>query len=512
MPLPLPLPPAEPMRLVRRAEIARGGMGSIELSRVEGGRLDGRYVAVKRLHPSVADDREFVSMFLDEAWITNALKHPNVASALAWGNDEDGMFLVVELVAGVPLSYLLKQAVAKAEPIAERTAAYLASNICAGLAAAHDLMGPDGTPMGLVHRDLTPGNVLVGFDGSVKIVDFGIAKAEERITRTRTGALKGKPAYMAPEQTRGEKVDARTDLFSFGVLLFELLAGERPWTAKGAFDLMLAAATAPAPDLARCRPGVTPMFAEIVGRCLAKKPDERYSHASEIQTRLDIWRATKGFEDDDAASLAAVVQRHAADKLAWFEAALTDSVAPARTPEDSAAQAVNTPSEAAERALANEGVRAPTGKHGTTPMAIFTSERASPEPLARTPAMGLSGTLIMDEGSFAPVTSATKPPTEMVAVAKGGAATTTGSQPTSSSSIGAGHQPEGLATMTEPPTLRRPDRSGRSAMTFLYVGAGALLLVALGAGAAWLVRAFLSPRPASPTSSATANPGGPFAR
>src|SRR5688500_7092093 len=228
----LPLPPAENMNLATLAELARGGMGSVELARGEGGPLAGHLFAVKRLHEQLAKDPSFVDMFLDEASLTVALNVKNVVKVAAWGNDEQGMFLAVELVQGVSLTRLLKEARQNGEAFAERTVVFIASEICAGLVAAHGLTGSDGALLGLVHRDLTPSNVLVSFDGEVKIVDFGIAKAEERVTQTQAGELKGKPGYMAPEQARGGKVDARTDLFSFGVLMFELLAGRRPWPSR----------------------------------------------------------------------------------------------------------------------------------------------------------------------------------------------------------------------------------------------------------------------------------------
>src|SRR5262249_41009183 len=157
------LPPAESMRLEALAEVARGGMGSVELARVLDGRLAGQILAVKRLHPNIAEDPEFVSMFLDEAWMTAALKHPNVAQAVAWGDDATGMFLAIELVKGVSVSRLLKEAQLNQEPFAERTVAYICSQICGALVSAHTLTAPDGTPLGLVHRDLTPANILVSF-------------------------------------------------------------------------------------------------------------------------------------------------------------------------------------------------------------------------------------------------------------------------------------------------------------------------------------------------------------
>lgn len=318
----VPLPPAEPMKLARLAEIARGGMGTVDLARVEEGRLAGQIVAVKRLHPNIASDPQFVSMFLDEAWLTAALHHVNVVAVAAWGDDERGMFLAIEFVQGVSLARLLKESRQNQEMFAERTVANLCSQICAGLTAAHGLRGADGAMLGLVHRDLTPGNVLVRFDGLVKIVDFGIAKAEERISHTRTGTLKGKPAYMAPEQARGGKVDQRADIFSFGVLMFELLAGKRPWRAKAAFDVMMEIAGDPPPKLSDLRPALNPEFIAIVEKCLAKKPEERFSSAAEIQARLDAWRAQKGFTSDDQRSLAAFVVRNSDAQIAWYEAAL----------------------------------------------------------------------------------------------------------------------------------------------------------------------------------------------
>ena len=318
----VPLPPAEAMKLSRLAEIARGGMGSVELARVEDGRLAGQIVAVKRLHPNIASDPQFVSMFLDEAWLTAALHHVNVVAVAAWGDDDRGMFLAIEFVQGVSLARLLKESKVNKEMFAERTVANLCSQICGGLTAAHGLRGVDGALLGLVHRDLTPGNVLVTFDGLVKIVDFGIAKAEERISHTRTGTLKGKPAYMAPEQARGGKVDARADIFSFGVLMFELLAGRRPWTSKAAFDVMMEIAGDPPPKLSELRPALNPEFIAIVEKCLEKKPDDRFSSAEEIQARLDAWRVQKGFTSDDPQSLAAFVVRNSDAQIAWYEAAL----------------------------------------------------------------------------------------------------------------------------------------------------------------------------------------------
>ncbi|MFO0554550.1 MAG: serine/threonine-protein kinase [Polyangiaceae bacterium] len=315
------LPPAEELTLVPLADIARGGMGMVQLCRIADGRLAGREVAVKRLNPGIELDPEFVNMFLDETWITATINSPHVVRVEAWGRDEIGMFLAVELVQGVSLSRLMKESRDREEPFAERTVANIASQVCAGLQAAHELRGENGAVLGLVHRDLTPGNVLVSFDGLVKIADFGIAKAEERLTSTRIGMMKGKPAYMAPEQARGGGIDGRADVFALGVVMFEMLTGKRPWTGANDLETLIAVSTQPAPKVEDSR-RVSPIFASLVDRCLQKNPDRRHASAREVREILDAWRAERGFDRDDQASLAAFVRRNTQQQQEWFAEAL----------------------------------------------------------------------------------------------------------------------------------------------------------------------------------------------
>ncbi|MBK8253321.1 MAG: protein kinase [Polyangiaceae bacterium] len=318
----VPLPPAETMKLTTLAEIASGGMGSVEMARVESGRLAGETLAIKRLHSSIANDPTFVDMFLDEAWLTAAMKSPHVMGVVAHGTDDRGMFLAVELIEGVPLSRLLKEARVKREIFSEQVVSCIATQICEGLIEAHGLQGTDGKVLGLVHRDLTPGNVLVSFDGLVKIVDFGIAKAEERITHTRTGTMKGKPAYMAPEQAKGSKnIDLRADIFSFGVMIFEFLAGRRPWIEKSAFDVIMAAALKPHPDINQLRPGISSVWGEIIDKCLAKKASDRWASAAEIRDRLIAWRKEQNFTKTDVEVLREFVLKCSQAQIEWFRRA-----------------------------------------------------------------------------------------------------------------------------------------------------------------------------------------------
>ncbi|NUP11517.1 MAG: serine/threonine protein kinase [Polyangiaceae bacterium] len=315
------LPPAEEIRLLPLADIARGGMGIVQLCRATDGRLSGRALAVKRLNPALEEEPEFVNMFLDETWITATINSPHVVRVEAWGRDAEGLFLAVELVEGVSLSRLIKESKEKQEPFAERTVAQIALQVCDGLIAAHELRGENGATLGLVHRDLTPGNVLVSFDGVVKIADFGIAKAEERLTSTRIGMMKGKPAYMAPEQARGGGIDARADLFALGVVIFELLAGRRPWLGNNDLETLVNVTTKEPPDLAEFRK-TSSIFTEIVTRCLRKNPNERFGSAAEVKDLLDAWRRERGFDRDDRESLAAFVRRNTQMQQAWFREAL----------------------------------------------------------------------------------------------------------------------------------------------------------------------------------------------
>ena len=315
------LPPEERIELVALADIARGGMGKVQLARVNGGRLANKFVAVKRLNHQHEKDQAYVDMFLDETWMTSAIRSPNVVGVEAWGHDQHGMYLAIELVQGVSLSRLIKEARAKSEPFAERTVACILTQVCAGLEVAHELRGETGEPLGLVHRDLTPGNILVGFDGIVKIADFGIAKSRSRLTETSAGVMKGKPAYMAPEQARGMEVDRRADLFSVGVILYELLAGKRPWAGDDDLEMLINVSTTEPIDLGEIRRAHA-VFLEISRRCLQKDRDKRFGSARELRERIDKWRMEKGFVADDLASLSQFVRRNTPQQIAWYERAL----------------------------------------------------------------------------------------------------------------------------------------------------------------------------------------------
>jgi len=323
--LPEPAPPALSFQYL--AEVAVGATTRVDLCRIRGPHREGELAAVKRLHPHLAEDPSVATEFLDEVWMTAALKHPNVVEVAGWGTDHEGTFLAVELVQGVSLARLMKTIIETGEAFPERLVVYIAAQICRGLAAAHGLRSPQGELLNLVHRDLTPGNVLVGFQGEVKIADFGLAKAKLRMTRTLTGTLKGEPTYMAPEQAQGATIDRRADLFSLGVMMFELFAGRHPWAAPTEFEMVRLIATTPPADLRELRPKIDKELVAIVTRCLEKDPAARFQSAEEILSRLEEWLHVHGYLQGSQEALARFVRRNAMRQMRWFERAVAGEFA-----------------------------------------------------------------------------------------------------------------------------------------------------------------------------------------
>jgi len=214
------------------AEIASGGMATVFLSRLSGVGGFQRFVAIKRLHPHLAGEKEFVEMFLDEARLAAGIHHPNVVPILEVGASPRGYYLVMEYIEGDTLARLLARATTSGNRLPIAIGLRVILDMLAGLHAAHELHDEKGEPVELVHRDVSPQNVLVGVDGISRITDFGVARASSRLTATRVGQLKGKIAYMAPEQAMGvPDVDRRADVFSAGIVLWEVLAARRLFKA-----------------------------------------------------------------------------------------------------------------------------------------------------------------------------------------------------------------------------------------------------------------------------------------
>ncbi len=275
-------------------EIASGGMAAVYLAhRLQHARI-GQAAAVKVIHPHLARDEDFVEMFLDEARIVSCISHPNVCRVLDFGNSDGTYYLAMDYVMGETLADVLTRL--SAAPEAEKVAVPLLSQIiaqaCEGLHAAHEARDAHGKPLNIVHRDISPQNIMVGYDGSVRILDFGVASASERLHSTRNGKIKGRLAYMAPEQMRGLPVDRRADLWSLGVVLWEGLAGKRLFKRDDEVQTIVAVTHEALPSLAAYERTVPLSLQRIVTRTLMRNRDSRYATARELGLALSQSAAT----------------------------------------------------------------------------------------------------------------------------------------------------------------------------------------------------------------------------
>lgn len=261
-------------------------MGYVELVFRREGRFL-RWCARKRLHEQYRTDPTFRSMFMDEARLAGLVRHPNAVGVLDVGVDDDGPFLIMDFVEGVSLSRLIADAVGDGRSIPMQVAVRICMDAAQGLHAAHEVRAEDGTVLRLVHRDVSPQNILIGFDGTVRVTDFGIAKALGNSSRTSAGVLKGNMGYLAPEQLRFEEPDRRSDFFSLGVTLYELLSGRRLYPNKTGFDGTRRILTEPPPDIGEVRNDVPPELCELLFEMLAKERDSRPATAAEIASRLE---------------------------------------------------------------------------------------------------------------------------------------------------------------------------------------------------------------------------------
>jgi len=259
-------------------EIASGGMATVHLARTETGPDAGRFVAIKRMHEHFAQDSDFASMFLDEATLCTRIRHENVVATIDVVQEEEELLLVLELVDGESLSKLVKQLSARKSRVPKHIASAIARDMLQGLHAAHEATNEAGEALMIVHRDVSPHNVIVGTDGVVKVLDFGVAKARGRVQQTQKGQLKGKLAYMSPEQARGKPVDRRSDVFSSGIVLWELLAGRRLFDGDNEGALLVAILSQQPKRLETIDPELAP-YAELVHKALEMDPDGRYATA-----------------------------------------------------------------------------------------------------------------------------------------------------------------------------------------------------------------------------------------
>jgi serine/threonine protein kinase len=281
--------------------IAAGGMASVWAARLRGAASFQKVVAIKTMLPELAVEPEYRAMFLDEARVASKLRHPNVCEAFDLGEEDGALFLAMEWIDGASLHRVLRGGEKVARPIAPALAARIVAGACAGLHAAHEAADDDGSPLAIVHRDVSPQNILVSIDGHVKVADFGIAKAHGKSHATQAGQAKGKLAYMAPEQLRGQAVDRRADVFALGCVLYEITTGKKPFDGEHDAQIMQAILQGAPVRPSELVPGYPLEVERIIARAMAKDPRQRFASAEGLRLALERW--TGSASDRDLATL-----------------------------------------------------------------------------------------------------------------------------------------------------------------------------------------------------------------
>ncbi|MFZ5469260.1 MAG: protein kinase domain-containing protein [Myxococcota bacterium] len=246
-----------------------------------------KFVALKQILPDVKADEQFVKMFLDEARLTATLTHSNIGQVFDLGEEDGELYLAMEFIAGQNLEQVLRRSAKQQREVPVGFACRVVRDACLGLHYAHTFVSPSGKPQPVVHRDVSPKNVMVTYSGEVKVIDFGIAKARGRLNRTQVGVVKGTSGYMSPEQVRNEQLDGRSDLFSAGALLYELLTGQRAFAAVSEAQMMLKIAEAEVGPPRNLNPRIPPALDQVVMRALSRKREQRFAHGKEMARAIE---------------------------------------------------------------------------------------------------------------------------------------------------------------------------------------------------------------------------------
>jgi serine/threonine protein kinase len=267
-------------RVVEKLE--SGGMAEVFRAESEGLQGFRKQVAIKRVLPHLSSKKKFISMFLDEARLSAQLSHSNCVQVFDIGVGDSAYFIVMEFVDGANLKAIIEHIKKTGRDFPVEAAVSISIELCKGLAYAHELTDPNGVPLYIVHRDMSPPNVLITKHGEVKIVDFGLAKANSQLEKSEPGIIKGKFSYLAPEAAMGQDVDARTDIFAVGIILWELLAGQRLFLGDTDFQTVKRVQAAQVPSISQINKKVPQELERIVARALARDPDQRYRTAREL--------------------------------------------------------------------------------------------------------------------------------------------------------------------------------------------------------------------------------------
>jgi TonB family protein len=267
--------------------VAIGGMAEVWKARMKGVEGFQKTVAIKKILPHLTDSVDFVTMFIDEAKLAAQLNHPNIIHIYDLGKLDDDYYIAMEYVEGKDLRSILNTARRVERPMPTGLALLVAARLASALDYAHRKRDFDNRELGLVHRDVSPQNVLISYEGDIKLCDFGIVKAVAKASKTQMGALKGKLQYMSPEQAWGRVVDARSDIFSLGSVLFEMLTGRRLFAGESEISVLEAVREARIQSVREIEPGISGSVDAVVRRALAKDPDDRYQTAGEMQKELE---------------------------------------------------------------------------------------------------------------------------------------------------------------------------------------------------------------------------------
>jgi len=387
-------------------EIGIGGMASVHLARMDG--LGGfqKWVAIKKIHAHLLEDESFVQMFLDEARIVARISHSNVATVFELGRHEDCYWIAMEYLHGEPLRELMRRTEELGTPMPPEIACRVIADASEGLHAAHELTGKNGEKLQLVHRDVTPHNLFVTYDGTTKVVDFGIAKFASRISNTRAGTLKGKLAYMSPEQVHGEPIDRRTDLFALGVVLWELTTGQRLFRMDNDLDTLAKVQECNVPRPSTLVRGYPIDLEKIVMKVLSRNRNERFKTARELSRALQSLLMRRGLfiASDEVASyvqsiFAERIQKREAH-LRWAaEVTQTINVEALRPPEPAAQPLDPTwapagrgepPAQSEPKPPSLQRLRAPRPAAGApAPPRDFSLNRSAETPALETPSNGV---------------------------------------------------------------------------------------------------------------------------
>jgi serine/threonine protein kinase len=302
--LPAPAAARGPVRYGRYVLVDRlgvGGMAEVFRAVAIGAEQFQRVVVVKRILPHLSENPAFIKMFIDEATLCGRLAHPNIIQVHEFGKEQEQYFIAMEYLHGRNLTHILAALGEQQEGMPVTIAAEIMRQVCRGLHYAHTLKAPDGKPLGIIHRDITPGNVIVAYSGAVKVLDFGVARVENRFRRGTTdpGLVKGKSAYLAPEQLSPNPVDHRADIFAAGIVLHEMLTGRRLFKADSSLESMELVKSMVIPRPAELRPQVPAGLDAIVMRALERKRAERYQTAGELADALEAFLLEQRFSSQE---------------------------------------------------------------------------------------------------------------------------------------------------------------------------------------------------------------------